>query len=284
MSSPPRTLICGIGGPTCSGKTTLAKHLARIIPDSLCLFEDDFAPPSELIPTHPVHGFQDWDDPAGAIQWEKQRAAIRHLRETGDFPESHSSHDHMNEQVPVPISDELANEWRARFERLLEEEKDTPTIVLAEGFLIMYDQESVREFDVRLFVREDYATLKQRRYDRHGYHTAGTRAFLSSLGSECDRSRGAPRLTQVQSNADGTLWRDPENYWDLCVWPAYLKAHRPLFVDGDVESGAPDPSAIEGVELFEAKELGMDEMVRRACERIYAAVKEGKTSKEFKKP
>ncbi|GAA5912195.1 hypothetical protein JCM5296_007507 [Sporobolomyces johnsonii] len=255
MSSPPRTLICAIGGPTCSGKTTLAKHLARIIPGSLCLFEDDFAPPSELVPIHPVHGFQDWDDPEGAILWEKQRAAIRHLRETGDFPESHASHDHMNEQVPVPIPDELANEWRERFERLLDEEEDKPTIVLAEGFLIMYDKESVREFDVRLFVREDYATLKQRRQDRHGYHTA-----------------------------EGTLWRDPENYWDLCVWPAYLKAHRPLFVDGNVESGAPDPSAIEGVELFEAKELGMDEMVRRACERIYEAVKQGKTAKGFKKP
>ncbi|GAA6006162.1 hypothetical protein JCM11491_002056 [Sporobolomyces phaffii] len=62
---PPRVFLVGIGGPTCSGKTTLAKHLARIIPGTL-LFQDDFAPPSERVPTHPVHGFQDWDDPAGA--------------------------------------------------------------------------------------------------------------------------------------------------------------------------------------------------------------------------
>ncbi|BGP18586.1 hypothetical protein JCM10213_002126 [Rhodosporidiobolus nylandii] len=252
----PRIIIAAIGGPTCGGKTTLAKHLARILPPgSLSLFQDDFAPPQELVPVDPKYGWQDWDDAAGAIQWDKQREALRHLRETGTFPEAHYSHDHLNAQIPVPISDEVAAEWRRKFEELVEGEADKPTFVIADGFLLLVDPESVREFDVRLFVREDYATLKRRREERHGYHTQ-----------------------------EGSLWQDPPGYWDNCVWPAYLRAHRPLFQDGDVEAGAVDSNAIEGVRLFEAKELGMEKMVVQALEAIYEAVKSGRTAKDWKKP
>lgn len=34
---------------------------------------------------------------------------------------------------------------------------------------MLVDPESVRNFDLRFFIREDYATLKKRRYERHGY-------------------------------------------------------------------------------------------------------------------
>ncbi|GAA6043959.1 hypothetical protein JCM8097_004889 [Rhodosporidiobolus ruineniae] len=263
--APPRVVITAIGGPTCGGKTTLAKHLARILPaGSLSLFQDDFAPPAELVPIDPKHGWQDWDDAAGAwmgrIMWDRQREAIRTLRKTGTFPESHSSHDHLNIQVPVPISDEVAAEWRRKFEELVEAEEEKPIFVIADGFLLLVDPESVREFDVRLFVREDYATLKRRREERAGYHTAGL------------------------ENPEGSLWQDPPNYWDECVWPAYLRAHRPLFLNGDVEHGATDPSAIEGVDVLEAKELGMEQMVVRALERLYETVKSGRTAKDWKKP
>jgi uridine kinase len=46
---------------------------------------------------------------------------------------------------------------------------DYSSIVIAEGFLVLYDEETVREMDSRFFVREDYETLKRRRQDRHGY-------------------------------------------------------------------------------------------------------------------
>ncbi|KAJ8292994.1 Nicotinamide riboside kinase [Rhodotorula toruloides] len=236
----PRVFIAAIGGATCSGKTTTAKHLARIIPSSLLLLQDDFAPPAEKVPVDPRYGWQDWDDAEGAIEWDRQRETIRELREKGELPESYVSHDHLNEQVPVPISEEVTEKWRSRFEELLQHDEEKPTIVIAEGFLMLVDPESVRNFDLRFFIREDYATLKKRRYERHGY--------------------------------------------DKCVWPAYLKAHRPLFVNGDVESGAIDSSAIEGVELFEAKELSMDEMVDRAAARIYGAVKSGQTKERWTKP
>ncbi|GAA5859114.1 hypothetical protein JCM8547_004007 [Rhodosporidiobolus lusitaniae] len=279
----PRVVIVAIGGPTCGGKTTLAKHIARILPSSLSLFQvrslpllhptldtfadlallpvvrgqDDFAPPSELVPIDPVHGWQDWDDAAGAIRWDKQREALKCLRETGTFPAAHSSHDLLNAQhlAPVPISEGVVEEWRRRFEELIEREEEKPIFVIADGFLLLVDPESVRQFDVRLFVREDYATLKRRREERHGYHTA-----------------------------EGSLWKDPPNYWDLCVWPAYLRAHAPLFVNNDVEHGQPNPDAIEGVQVFEANEMGMEKMVVGACEELWRYVKEGRTAEGWRKP
>ncbi|GAA5849334.1 hypothetical protein JCM5353_006741 [Sporobolomyces roseus] len=258
--SSPRLFLAGIGGPTCSGKTTLAKHLARIIPSSLLVFQDDFAPPSEKVPMHSEHAFQDWDDPDGAIEWERQREAIRHLMKEGTIPEAHYSHDHLNEQVPVPISEKIEKEWTEKFTSLFESQEVKPAVVIAEGFLMLYDKETVQNMDARFFVREDYATLKRRRQDRHGYHTA------------------------VQSDPEGSLWRDPENYWDLCVWPAYLKAHRPLFESGQVESGPIDKNAISGVTVLEAKELSMDEMVERALREIYEGVSSGKGREQWENP
>ncbi|BGP50396.1 ribosylnicotinamide kinase [Rhodotorula kratochvilovae] len=251
----PRVVIAAISGATCSGKTTLAKHLGRIIPSSLLLFQDDFAPPAELVPVDPKHGWQDWDDVRGAILWDEQRETLRRIRATGTLPDEHASHDHLNEQVPVPISEEVQSSWRRRFEELLQRQGEKPTIVIAEGFLMLVDPESTREFDVRLFMREDYAVLKRRREERMGYHTQ-----------------------------EGALWRDPPEYWDLCVWPAYLRAHAPLFAGGDVERGEFDPQAIEGVQLLEAKELGMEEMVVRACEAIYEAVESGVGRERWARP
>lgn len=62
----PRLVIVAIGGPTCSGKTTLSKHLATILPNATSLFQDDFAPPQEQVPYNDKYGVQDWDDKDGA--------------------------------------------------------------------------------------------------------------------------------------------------------------------------------------------------------------------------
>jgi nicotinamide/nicotinate riboside kinase len=50
---------------------------------------------------------QDWDDPEGAIDWPVLRQTFRHIAETGQLPDTHRSHDHLNWQAPVPIPDEL---------------------------------------------------------------------------------------------------------------------------------------------------------------------------------
>lgn len=79
-------------------------------------------------------------------------------------------------------------------------------------------------------------------------------------------------------------FQDPPGYWDDIVWPAYLSAHRKLFLAGDVESGAPNPDAIEGLVLLEANGLSMEDMVRRACESVYDRVRSGKTAKDWARP
>lgn len=93
---------------------------------------------------------QDWDSPEGAIDWDKQRRALQHLRDHGKLPDDHLSHDHLNEQVPVPISDELVSRWQARFEELAQE-GHTLECILADGFLLYWDRSVVRDFyDVRI--------------------------------------------------------------------------------------------------------------------------------------
>jgi nicotinamide/nicotinate riboside kinase len=121
-----------------------------------------------------------------SIDWPRQRAALKELRRTGRFPPEHESHDAFNEQIPVPISSELETRWREKFRSLEREkrarrtsvaevvqngdkEEEETVYILADGFLMLYDAESVKEFDVKLLVREDYETLKKRRDDRSGY-------------------------------------------------------------------------------------------------------------------
>lgn len=52
-------------------------------------------------------------------------------------------------------------------------------IVVTEGFLILVDPETSRQFDLQFFLRGDYATLKQRRIDRQGYVRVPFRLIFS---------------------------------------------------------------------------------------------------------
>lgn len=75
--------------------------------------------------------------------------------------------------------------------------------------------------------------------------------------------------------------QDPPNYWENIVWPAYVSAHAPLFLNGDVEAGQPDSKKIEGVVLLEASELKMDGMVDRACQLIRDRLESGRKVGEW---
>lgn len=65
-------LIIGVGGPTSSGKTTLAKHLASILSDShsaplIIIHQDDFAPLEDNLPWNEEIKGRDWDHPDSAV-------------------------------------------------------------------------------------------------------------------------------------------------------------------------------------------------------------------------
>ncbi|KAL0072755.1 ribosylnicotinamide kinase [Marasmius tenuissimus] len=247
-----RVVLVGIGGATCSGKTTLAKHLRRILPNSVIMHQDDFAPPQEKVPFHPTYKVQDWDAPAGAIEWPRLVKFLETVKETGVIPPDHRSHDHLNEQKQVPLSDTVSNKWRAEFERLEKEaESQGEKIVwgLVDGFLLYWHPDVIKQLEVRIFLRVPHDTLKRRRHERHGYHTA------------------------VQSDPEGSLWRDPPAYWEQIVWPAYIEAHREAFVDGDVENGMPSDKVKE-ILLINSLEIGMDEIVERSCAVLRRQLKE----------
>ncbi|TBU31738.1 P-loop containing nucleoside triphosphate hydrolase protein [Dichomitus squalens] len=233
-----RVVLIGIGGATCSGKTTLAKHLRRILPNSVIIHQDDFAPPQELVPVHPMYGVQDWDRAEGAIEWPRMIKALEEVRRTGVIPPEHVSHDHLNEQKDVPIDETIFQKWRKRFEEVEQEHRERGEEVkwvIVDGFLLFWEPQVVEKLDHRIFLRVPHYVLKQRRHERHGYHTA-----------------------------EGSLWRDPPNYWEQIVWPAYVAAHEQILENGDVEHGKPN-GKVPGLLLFEGLEVGMSEMVERVC-------------------
>ncbi|KAF8995479.1 hypothetical protein BDQ17DRAFT_1365672 [Cyathus striatus] len=206
--------------------------LNKILPDSVIIHQD----PQELVPIHPVHQVQDWDAPKAPSLGT----------ETGEIPPDHRSHDHLNEQKEVLVDQNTRQRWINHFQSLKKEERQiratqtTNYMGLVDGFLLYWHKDVIDQLDIRIMLRVPHDVLKQRRHERHGYHTA------------------------VQSNAEGTLWRDPPQYWENIVYPAYVDAHKDIFLDGDVEQGTPG-SKVEGLVLLESLNVTMSDAIDRCC-------------------
>ncbi|KDR75297.1 hypothetical protein GALMADRAFT_544473 [Galerina marginata CBS 339.88] len=248
-----KVILVGVGGATCSGKTTLAKHLNRILPDSVIIHQDDFAPPQELVPIHPIHNVQDWDAAAGAIAWPRLVKFLMDVKETGKIPPDHRSHDHLNEQKEIKVDGHVRDKWIEDFKKLKAEKEVAghQRIIwgLVDGFLLYWNQDVIDQLDVRIMLRVPHDVLKKRRHERHGYHTA------------------------VQSDPEGSLWRDPPGYWEDIVYPAYVDAHQEVFENGDVEHGKPT-SKVGNLILLESLDIPMSEAVDRCCQMIRDAGEE----------
>lgn len=99
--------------------------------------------PQELIPYHPKYNVQDWDDPPGAIDWPRLRSFMHTVKQTGEIPDSHKSHDHLNEQKDVSLDADLARTWATRFQKLAEDREmhgERITWGLVDGFLLYWDE------------------------------------------------------------------------------------------------------------------------------------------------
>ncbi|KDQ06484.1 hypothetical protein BOTBODRAFT_121444 [Botryobasidium botryosum FD-172 SS1] len=247
---PTRVILVGIGGATSCGKTTLAKHLRRCVTNGILIHQDVrfFVPnsgPPDRIPIHPVHNVQDWDDPSGAIDWPRLVDALAHVKKMGSLPEGHYSHDHMNVQKEVPVEMDEVEGWKEAFavaEANFRARTGERVIwAILDGFLLYWDQAVIDAMDVRILLRTPQEILKERREQRHGYHVA--------VQSDC---------------ADGSFWRDPPNYWDQIVWPAYKRAHEGVFESGDVENGKLNGN-IARLHLLEGDEMEMGEMLNATC-------------------
>ncbi|KZP34373.1 P-loop containing nucleoside triphosphate hydrolase protein [Athelia psychrophila] len=239
-----RVILVGIGGATCSGKTTLVKHLARILPNSFIIHQDDFAPPAERTPMHPTLQLEDWDAPRGAMDWPRLVAFLSGVKETGIL-EKHASQDHLNEQKEVPVGASVGR-WRGVFEaaatKLKKKEGEVVVWGLVDGFLLYWHPDVVKQLDVRVFLRVPHDVLKRRRHERQGYDSTG-----------------------IQYREEGSAWCDPPGYWEAIIYPAYVQASAGLFEGSDVEHGG-GARAVAGLLLIELLEMKMDEVVERVFE------------------
>jgi len=240
-----RVVLIGVGGATCTGKTTLAKHLRNCLPGCYIAHQDDFAPPVEKIPIHPEYNVQDWDDAPGAIDWPRLRSSLAHIKATGKLPDSHTTHDHWNKQTPVPIREETIPVWLKQFEDIAKDKDEDIQYVILEGFLLYWDKEVMDQIDVRIMLRIPHDVLRQRREgDRREY------------------------ITAVSTGSEGDLWQDPPGYWDQIVYPAYIRSHKDMFEGEDVEKGEMKEEVKKKIVLLDGMSSDLQELLDRSCQAV----------------
>jgi nicotinamide/nicotinate riboside kinase len=71
------------------------------------------------------------------------RAFMHEVKATGSIPDSHKSHDHLNEQKDVPLDEDRLKRWNERFSSLRREWKEREGVEvvwgLVDGFLLYWD-------------------------------------------------------------------------------------------------------------------------------------------------
>jgi nicotinamide/nicotinate riboside kinase len=214
MAASPRTILLAISGPSCSGKTTLARLLrTALAPDAFIVHEDDFFQSDTACPvvtTADGRQVRDWDC-LEAVNVRGLEAALRSVRTSGRLPDGLVSQEDQNAvgNVPVDAAVIAAKTVQLRDAVATAAGGEGLRFAIVEGFLLYaQDMKSVRDlFDVRLILTADYQQVKSRREARKGYMTL-----------------------------EG-FWEDPPGYVDDIVWPNYVKYHSLLYVDGDVSKG-----------------------------------------------
>ncbi|PWN38400.1 P-loop containing nucleoside triphosphate hydrolase protein [Meira miltonrushii] len=245
-----KTIVVGVGGPTSSGKTTIAKHLLALIPPKIgvILHQDDFALPEESLPFNETLQARDWDNPIGTIDYKRMKEVLQHAKAFGKLPDHHSSHDHLNLQPERPLDTPFANECKQRLADALRKHPEIQHIIFADGFLLYYDAQVRKQMDIRLFLRCDRATLESRRNERGGYATA-----------------------------ENTVWQDPPGYFEHVIWPGYVQAHKNMFVNEDIEHGSlvdvkedqpTDGAPVKNLLLIEGQGTHINDVVKSSVNEI----------------
>ena len=162
-------ILVGISGPSSSGKTTLARLLRDVLPNAFILHEDDFYKDDSQIPQHHT-GVADWDC-LGALDLPSLESALRHIKTHGSPPPDFVSKEDKNSVGQVDVDHTVVDDltWRASKWMF----QNVPPIAIIDGFLLYSeDMKGIRDlFDVKLFLKTDFATTKHRRENRSGYVT-----------------------------------------------------------------------------------------------------------------
>lgn len=217
-----KAIIVGISGPSSSGKTTLARLLRDVFPNTFILHEDDFYRAEEELPSK--HGLLDWDCEE-ALNFDDMSRALEHIRTEGTFPPFVDSKEDQNTIGKCTVPASAISAAKARVEAWLapgqaghallspsSSSSSSPDLrlCLLDGFLLFGPDPPLRRItddllDVRFFLTVSRRRATARREARDGYVTL-----------------------------EG-FWADPPGYVDKIVWPNYAASHAWLFEDGDVE-------------------------------------------------
>jgi nicotinamide/nicotinate riboside kinase len=244
MEHPNNALIIGISGVSSSGKTTLARLIRNIFPNTFILHEDDFYKPDAEIPLNPsADNVADWDC-LEALDLPKFQESLQYIRRMGMPPPDLISKEDKNDVGKVDVDAKVVKdlEWKAGRWMF----QDVPPIAIIDGFL-MYSEgmKEIRDhFDVKILLQTDFATGKRRREARSGYVTI-----------------------------EG-WWEDPPGYWEKVVWPNYVKDHAFLFENKDVEAKVKEDVVEQlGVDVMpEGMEGNMTALVEWAYEVVSQAL------------
>lgn len=192
-------VLVGIGGPSSSGKTTVAKAMHLLFANSTLIHLDDFYFPDSQIPYNEAAQVQNWDC-VDAIDWDKFKRYIGEVRSTNGALLPMES---LEVDSELKLTPQEVDGLKALAAAVLDTLKNH--LVFVDGFMLYHDDEILNLFDVKLFFHAPYEVLKARRAARQGYNTVAG------------------------------FWTDPPGYFDKIVWPEFANSHKHLFVDGDVE-------------------------------------------------
>jgi nicotinamide/nicotinate riboside kinase len=216
-----RTILIGVTGASSSGKSTLAYLLKSVLPNTEIIHEDDFFKLEKDVPFDPARNDRDWDCP-DAIDMDSMRETLLVLKDpknfktnsnakvklglNGDYDYSIISTEPIHKDVNFNNDTETLENLQKPIQEVTKkyENGEKFRIYLLDGFLLLHDLDLVKLFDLSIFFKTSYQTLKFRR---------------------------EKRLYTVEGN----IWVDPPGYFDLFVWPAYYKYHKDLFIKGDDE-------------------------------------------------
>nr|KAJ3423163.1 ribosylnicotinamide kinase [Polyrhizophydium stewartii] len=243
----PRVLLVGVGGASCSGKSTLTNWLAKIF-DCKVVHQDKFYLPDSEIPM--VNGVADWDCPE-AIDTRRFVETLRDakLAQSGFQSELGDNRPKLDESEVAPqiLANLCASAAAAKSLAGCE-------VVLVDGFLLFQDPRVYLEFGAAFFLRASFETLLARRNARERYITA-------EGVIECWRES---RMPDADAPVAG-YWEDPPGYFEEFVYPAYLRNNK-LILDGKLAQQHADLHA--SLTILDTDATTIEDNVVRAVARL----------------
>lgn len=185
--------VIGVSGPSCSGKTTLARHLRTILGNSEIVYMDDWYKPEKDLPLD-EDGEPDWDVPQ-SFDIQGLSEFVKDCKKRGTLPGVGPTREEFNNKSPSLLSAYETNELALFFADIVGDEP----VLIVEGLYTFYDSDLREQLDLKILCPVNYEILKARREAREGYHT------------------------------DAGYWKDPPNYFDTHVWPRFLKYSKKMY-------------------------------------------------------